>query len=129
MHQERDERRKNRGARGERAEGESCGRGNWLRSRTPPPTGAPEFPRHRPQRHDDQGDVEEQPEQALLGRDRHRLGVGDRDGGVLVLTVLAVGGLEGAGAVALEGAFGEEVEAAGDEVGTAAGVDVDAARS
>ena len=92
----------------------------------PSPSGAADARGHRPQGHDDQGEVEEQPDEALLGGDGDRLGVGDGDGDVLVVAVVAVGVLEGARAVALERAFGEEVEAAGDEVGAAAGVDVEA---
>ena len=62
----------------------------------------------------------------MLGGDGDGLGVGDGDGDVFVGAVVAVGGLEGARAVALDRAFGEEVDAALDEVGAAAGVDVEA---
>ncbi len=66
------------------------------------------------------------PKRPCSASDGDRLGVGDGDGDVFVGSVVAVGVLEGAGAVALDGAFGEEVEAAGDEVAAAAEVDVEA---
>ena len=128
MDQEGDEGRENCGARCERREGESCGRGKLAPFSDSPSVaiGGRDARGHGPEGHHDEGDVEEQSQEALLGGDGDGLGVGDGDGDVLVRAVVAVGVLEGAGAVALERAFGEEVEAAGDEVGAAAGVDVEA---
>ncbi len=81
---------------------------------------------HRPQRCHDESDVGSQADEALLGGNGDRLGVGDRDGGFACLDVLAVGLGEAAGAVAVDGTLAEEVDAAGDQVGATAGVDVDA---
>ncbi len=81
---------------------------------------------HRPQRRCDQGGVGGEADQALLGGDGDGLGVGDRDGDVLLGAVVTVGDLEGARPVSLDRPFAEEFGATGDQIRTTAGVGVEA---
>src|SRR2546421_5058143 len=71
---------------------------------------------------DQQRCVDAEADQALFGSYGYRLGVGDGYGCSMVGAVVAVGGSEGAGAVALQGPVAEQVRAAADEVGATAGV-------